>query len=884
MCSSSSAARAGSTGSTGVVRADDAAPAPVRERRPQPLAAGQDEVAGGPGEAAERRVDRLERGDLAGEEVGQGALDRGRRQAGRRGRSGGGIAAARVSLERVVGHAASSTVDLRVASIAESISLWGCPWTQIWPRPTSAAVSCTNATAARTIWRPGCCPRGSGATCTRSTASPGTPTRSSTAPTTCRRPSARPGSTDWSERFVAGLHGEPVDDPLLPGGAAHHRRLRPRPRRLRRVPAQHGDGPDGHVATPTYDDLLDYMEGSAAVIGTMMLPILGSRRPGRRPRAGPPARPRLPAHQLHPRRRRGPRPRPHLPARRATCEFGVTRADLADAAPRRRHAADQGPDPVRGGARPRRTTRPPRPGIPLLDARLPGLHPHRVPRSTAASSTRSSPPTTTCSPAAPRCPTGAGPRWPLRALLTRPARRSPCPADACGAGLMKTAVVLFTRDLRVHDNPALAAACANAERVVPLFVLDPALAGLLGQPRPVPAPGARRPARRRSAAGAATWWCAHGDPVAETIRLAREVGAEGIALAADVSGYARRRERRLRAGVRAAPACRCGCSPGVTVVDPGDVRPGGGDHYRVFSPYHRAWAAAKWRDEVAAPRTVTLPTGVAVGRLPGRAGRRVAGRRRPAARPRAGSGCATWLGHVGPYDDLHDDLAGDGTSRLSPYLRFGCCLAAGAGQRARCGRRRLRTPFVRQLCWRDFYYQVAYAFPEISHRAPTGAAATDEWRDDEDALRGLAGRADRGADRGRRHAPAARRGLDAQPGPADHRVLPDQAPRPRLAARASRVVLPLAARRRRAPTTRATGSGWPAPATTPSRTAGSTRSGRPSASTPTACTFVATYPNWHRSRARPCTSRGGCPTTSGRGLDYPGPLESHRDEAVWLRP
>ena len=30
---------------------------------------------------------------------------------------------------------------------------------------------------------------------------------------------------------------------------------------------------------PTYDDLLDYMEGSAAVIGTMMLPILGSSDP-----------------------------------------------------------------------------------------------------------------------------------------------------------------------------------------------------------------------------------------------------------------------------------------------------------------------------------------------------------------------------------------------------------------------------------------------------------------------------------------------------------------------------------------------------------------------------------------------------------------------------
>jgi deoxyribodipyrimidine photo-lyase len=35
-----------------------------------------------------------------------------------------------------------------------------------------------------------------------------------------------------------------------------------------------------------------------------------------------------------------------------------------------------------------------------------------------------------------------------------------------------TAVVIFTRDLWIHDNPALAAACAASERVVPLLVLD----------------------------------------------------------------------------------------------------------------------------------------------------------------------------------------------------------------------------------------------------------------------------------------------------------------------------------------------------------------------------------------------------------------------------
>jgi deoxyribodipyrimidine photo-lyase len=35
--------------------------------------------------------------------------------------------------------------------------------------------------------------------------------------------------------------------------------------------------------------------------------------------------------------------------------------------------------------------------------------------------------------------------------------------------------VLFTRDLRVHDHPALAHAGTIAERVVPLFVLDEGL-------------------------------------------------------------------------------------------------------------------------------------------------------------------------------------------------------------------------------------------------------------------------------------------------------------------------------------------------------------------------------------------------------------------------
>jgi deoxyribodipyrimidine photo-lyase len=36
-----------------------------------------------------------------------------------------------------------------------------------------------------------------------------------------------------------------------------------------------------------------------------------------------------------------------------------------------------------------------------------------------------------------------------------------------------TTVALFTRDLRVVDNPMLAATARGASRVVPLFVRDP---------------------------------------------------------------------------------------------------------------------------------------------------------------------------------------------------------------------------------------------------------------------------------------------------------------------------------------------------------------------------------------------------------------------------
>ena len=103
-------------------------------------------------------------------------------------------------------------------------------------------------------------------------------------------PPARRGAllAEWSDRFLAGLRGEPVDDPLLPAVlhtiAVFDLDVGDFAKFLRSMAM------DLTVASyDTYDDLLDYMEGSAAVIGTMMLPILG---------AGDPAAAREPARQL----------------------------------------------------------------------------------------------------------------------------------------------------------------------------------------------------------------------------------------------------------------------------------------------------------------------------------------------------------------------------------------------------------------------------------------------------------------------------------------------------------------------------------------------------------------------------------------------------------
>ena len=283
---------------------------------------------------------------------------------------------------------------------------------------------------------------------------------------------------------------------------------------------------------------------------------------------------------------------------------------------------------------------------------------------------------------------------------------------------IETAIVLFNRDLRVHDHPALAAA-ARAERTVPLFVLDERLLGsrFAAPNRVAFMLEALRDLDEALHRTGGRLFVRRGDPVREAIVVARECGASALHVSADWSAYARAREERL-ARACAEERIELTAHPGVTVVPPGAATPAGGDHFKVFSPYHRAWSQLPWRETAGAPRKLSLPRKLAAGRLPSLdslVGGHPSPGRLPGGEEEGRKRMRSWLRDgLGAYEDRHDDLPGDGTSRLSAYVRWGCVSPLELAREA--GERRGGAAFVRQLGWRDFHHQVLAATPSLPRR------------------------------------------------------------------------------------------------------------------------------------------------------------------------
>ncbi len=253
---------------------------------------------------------------------------------------------------------------------------------------------------------------------------------------------------------------------------------------------------------------------------------------------------------------------------------------------------------------------------------------------------------------------------------------------------MSTAIVLFRRDLRVVDNPALSAASAAHAQVLPVYVHAPAEDGAW-------------------AAGAASRWWLHrsldelgrellacgsglhlrlGDTLAVLQELIERSGATAVYWNRLYTPAAIARDTHVKTALQ---------EQGIAVhsynaalwCEPWEIATGQGGPYRVFTPYWR-----KLRASLSVLRPLPAP------RLPG----------------------WTDLPHGLPLAafDLRDLPARHGTSRLSPHLHFGeisprqIHFELDRRAQARDVKRRPDIePYLRELGWREFAHHVLYHFP-----------------------------------------------------------------------------------------------------------------------------------------------------------------------------
>ena len=282
--------------------------------------------------------------------------------------------------------------------------------------------------------------------------------------------------------------------------------------------------------------------------------------------------------------------------------------------------------------------------------------------------------------------------------------------------MSQTHIWWIRRDIRLHDNQALAAAIENADNLIPVFIIEPELMSVAAPKRRAFLLHALSDLDRQLQELGSLLIVREGPAEEALPTLANEFDDTVIFAHEDFSPYAKHRDNRVNDSLNLKRF------PGVVLRQPTAVLKDDGDPYVVFTPYKNKWYEHPLptpADCLPAPdslpplhddlKSMDLPSAEPLEDFPGTA---------KEAQTRLTAFTKEGIYH---YQSQRDRLDLDGTSKLSPYLRFGLISAREAFAQAQIAslqadgdkeRSEIRT-WMDELVWREFYTTILYHFPRV---------------------------------------------------------------------------------------------------------------------------------------------------------------------------
>ena len=277
------------------------------------------------------------------------------------------------------------------------------------------------------------------------------------------------------------------------------------------------------------------------------------------------------------------------------------------------------------------------------------------------------------------------------------------------------------RDLRLTDNAALHSALESGS-VLPVFILDPAFDNSSERRKHFLYEGLSSldaDLRKRG-----SYLVIRKGKPADTLRiLFDEVKAETVYAEEDYTPYSHKRDKLIQ------KLLPLQLIQGQTVHHPKSVLKQDGRPYTVYTPYSKVWKAQLAKIKLhPAPEHINSPKDIRSEALPAfktnpifPASEAEALRRLDQFTKRA----------ITNYHDDRNRMDLDGTSSLSPYIRFGMIGLRQAVHAARSTQHadsKGAEIWLNELIWREFYIQILYHFPYVAKTAFNRSLVNIPWR------------------------------------------------------------------------------------------------------------------------------------------------------------